>query len=60
MTRGIVSTKNPLQSNLTPCHGEDAIARSPENGFLEETRFLKSQLNLIHLQFAKPPHKVDD
>jgi hypothetical protein len=21
-----LSTKNPLQSNLTPCHGEDAIA----------------------------------
>ncbi len=26
LTRGIISTKNPLQSNLTPCHGEDAIA----------------------------------
>jgi len=35
-----VYTKNPLQSNLTPCHGEDASAIIPENGFLEETRFL--------------------
>jgi hypothetical protein len=46
MTRGIISTKNPLESNLTPCHGEDAIARSPENGFLKETRFLKMLQNI--------------
>ncbi|NCR68565.1 MAG: hypothetical protein GPJ34_19540 [Microcystis aeruginosa LL11-07] len=29
-----------LRSNLTPCHGQKAIAISSENGFLEETRFL--------------------
>jgi hypothetical protein len=50
-------------SGFSPNLGSKSLSKKEafaENGFLKETRFLKSQLNLIHLQFAKPPHKVDD